>query len=204
MQAAGPEKGGTARRLYGSGVHGLKRAGGQKQIHGAAQEAGEDVKIIRYAGTATEASRGQKFFADTEYEAHEKGSDHQEDEITRTSPAHPGPPGQSSCEESNRESGRLRSPGPTTKLRKATSSNFEYEKSTEEPEWESLTAVIATSRTTKNRKALHAWKLGPPEPLDGDDNKWKTSQRFDVWVNVLERFLACKDIDPYDRSALEL
>ena len=57
-------KGGTGRRGYGRGVHGLKRAGGQKEIHGADQEAREDMKIIRHSGTATEASRRQKFFAD--------------------------------------------------------------------------------------------------------------------------------------------
>ena len=41
-----------------------ERAGGQKEIHGAEQEAREDMKIIRHPGPATEAYRRQKFFAD--------------------------------------------------------------------------------------------------------------------------------------------
>ena len=62
-EGGGPEKGGTGRRGYGRGVHGLKRGGGQKVIHGAEQEARENMKIIRHPGAATEASRWQKFFA---------------------------------------------------------------------------------------------------------------------------------------------
>ena len=64
MDGGGPEKGGTGCRGYGRGVHGLKRAGGQKEIHRAEQEAREDMKIIRHPGATTEASRRQKFFAD--------------------------------------------------------------------------------------------------------------------------------------------
>ena len=45
-------------------------------------------------------------------------------------------------------------------------------------------------------------KLDKPETLDGDNNKWKNSQRFDVWVNALERYLTFKNIDLNDRSAL--
>ena len=42
-----------------------------------------------------------------------------------------------------------------------------------------------------------------PETLDRDDNNWKNSQRFDGWVNALERFLSFKDIDLNDRNALK-
>ena len=122
---------------------------------------------------------------EAEYDADEEGSDHHEDQTTRTTPAPPGPPGASSSEESNSESDRPRSPPPTTKPRKATTRNFEREKSPEEQAWESLTGVIAPRRTTKKSKGLKGIKLDPPETLDGYDNKWKNSQRFDGWVNAL-------------------
>ena len=140
---------------------------------------------------------------EVEYEADEKVSDHQDDETIRTTPGPPGPPRDSSSEESNSESDGPRSPPPTTKPRKATRRNFEYEKSPEEHEWESLTGVIAPRKTRKKGKALQGLKLVPPETLDRDDNKWKNSQRFDGWVNALERFLTFKDINLNDRSALE-
>ena len=46
-------------------------------------------------------------------------------------------------------------------------------------------------------------KLDPTGTLDGDYNKCKNSQRFDRCVNALETFLAFKDIDLNDCSALE-
>ena len=131
---------------------------------------------------------GDSVEKEAEYEADKEGSDHHEDETMSTTPAPTGLPGDSSSEESNSESDRPRSPPTTTKPRKATTRNFEHEKSPEEQEWESLTAVIATRRTTKKSKALKGIKLDPPETLDGDDNKGKNSQRFDGWVNALERF----------------
>ena len=146
---------------------------------------------------------GDSVEKEAEYEADEEGSDHNEDETTRTTPTPPGPPGDSSSEESNSESDGPRSPPPTTKPRKATTRNFEREKSPEEQEWESLTGVVAPRRTMKKSKALKGIKLDPPETLDGDDNKWKNSQRFDGWVNAMERFLGFKDIDLNDRNALE-
>ena len=69
---------------------------------------------------------------EAEYEADEEGSDHHEDATTRTTPAPSGPPGDSSSEESNSEWDRPRSPPPTTKPRKATTRNFEREKSPED------------------------------------------------------------------------
>ena len=146
---------------------------------------------------------GDSVEKEAQYEADEEGSDHHEDETTKPTPAPPGPPGDSSSEESNSESDRPRSPPPPTKPRQATTRNFEREKSPEEQEWQSLTGVIAHRRTTKHSKALKGIKLDPTETLDGDDNKWKNSQRFDGWVNTLERFLAFKDIDLNDRNALE-
>ena len=89
-------------------------------------------------------------------------------ETTRTIPAPPGLPGDSSCEESNSESDRARSPPLATKPKKATTRNFEREKSAEADEWESRTGVIATRRTTKKSEALKGLKLNPPETLNGD------------------------------------
>ena len=141
---------------------------------------------------------------EAEYEADEEESDRHEDETTKTTPAPPGLSGDSSYEESNSESDRPRSPPPTTKPRKATRRNFEREKGTEEYIWESLTGVLAPRRTTSDSKnALKGIKLDSPETLDGDDTKWKNSQRFDGWVNALQRFLAFHDIDLNDRNALE-
>ena len=140
---------------------------------------------------------------EAEYEAEEEGSDHQEDETTRTTLAPPGTKGDSSSEESNSKLDLPRSPPPTTKPRKATTRNFEREKSTEEQEWESCTGDIAHRRTIQNSKALKGIKLDQPETLDRDDHKWKNSQRFDRLINALERFLALKDIDLNDRNALE-
>ena len=119
-----------------------------------------------------------------EFQADEQGSDYQEDETTRTTPAPSGPPGESSSEESNTESDRPRSPPPTIKPRRATRRHFEQEKSPEVQEWESLTGGIATRGTRKKRKALQGLKFDPPEPLHGDDNKWKNSQRFDGCGNA--------------------
>ena len=116
---------------------------------------------------------------EAEYVADEQGSDHQQDEISRTTPAPQGPPGDSSSEGSTSESDRPRSSPPTTKARKATRRNLEGEKSPQEQEWESLTVVIATRRTTKESTALKGLKLDPPETLDGNNNKWKNSPRFD-------------------------
>ena len=146
---------------------------------------------------------GDSVEKEAEYEADEEGSDDQENETTRTTPAPSGPTGNSSSEESNRESDRPRSPPDTTNSSKATRRNFEREKSPPEQEWESLTGVIAPRRTTQKNKALKGLKLDPPETLDGDDNKWKNSHRFDEWVNALERLLTFKDIDLNDRSTLE-
>ena len=64
-------------------------------------------------------------------EADEEGSDHHEDETSRTPPAGTGLPGDSSSEESNRESDRPRSPPPILKSRKAITRNFERGKSPE-------------------------------------------------------------------------
>ena len=122
---------------------------------------------------------GDSVQKEAEYRADERGSDHTEDESTRTTSTPTGPPGDSSSEESNCESDRPRSPPPTTKPRKATRKDFEREKSTEEQESESLTAVIASRRTTKKSKALTSLKLEPSETLYGDENKWKNSQSFD-------------------------
>ena len=72
---------------------------------------------------------GDSVEKEAEYEADEQGSDHHEDETTRTTPALTGPPGYSSSEESNSESDRPRSPPPTTNPSKATTRNFEREKS---------------------------------------------------------------------------
>ena len=85
----------------------------------------------------------------------------------------------------------------------ATRRNFECEKSPKAQEWESLMGVIASKRTTKQSKALKGSKLDPSETLDGDDNKWKNPQRFDGWVNALQRFLTFKDMDLNGRSPLE-
>ena len=70
-----------------------------------------------------------------DYEADEEGSDQQEDETTRTTPAPAGPSGDSTAEESNSESHRPRSLPPTTKPRKATRKNFDHEKSTVDQVW---------------------------------------------------------------------
>ena len=106
-----------------------------------------------------------------EYEAYEQGSDHQQDETCRPTPAASGPTGDSSYEASNRDSDLPRSPPATIKPRKATSRNFEHEKSPEEQAWESHTAVIAHNRITQKSKALKGLRLHPPQPLNGDDNK---------------------------------
>ena len=115
---------------------------------------------------------------EAEYETDEEGSDHHEDERTRTTPAPPGLPGDTSSEDNNSKSDRPRSAPPATKPRKATTRNFDREKSTQEQEWESPTGVIALRRSTRQSEALKGIKLDPPETLDGDDNKWKNSQRF--------------------------
>ena len=147
---------------------------------------------------------GDSVEKEAEYVAVQEGSNRHEDETTRTTTAPQGPPGDSSSEESNSESDLPRLPSPTTKPRKATRRNFDSEKSSQEQQWESPTGVIAHRRTTSERKKAHKGiKLDPPETLDGDDTKWKNSERFDGWVNALERFLVFKDIDLNDRNALE-
>ena len=147
---------------------------------------------------------GDSVEKEAEYEPDEQGSDHQEDETTRTTPAPSGPRGDSSCEESHSELDRSRSLPPPTKPRKVTRRNCECRKSTEEQEWESLTGVIAFRRTTQKSKALKGMKLDTAGTLNGDDNTWKSSQRFDRCVNALERCLAFQDMDLNERSALDL
>ena len=97
---------------------------------------------------------GDSVEKEAEYAADEDGSDQHEDEPVRTIPLPPGPPGDSSSEKSNSESDGPSSPPPTTKPRKAIRRNCEREKSLEEQEWESLTEVIAPSRTNNKSKAL--------------------------------------------------
>ena len=137
------------------------------------------------------------------YAANKQGSDHRQHETTRATPARPGPLGDSSSEESDSESDQPRSPPLTTQPEKTTIMYIEREKSTEEQEWESLSGVNALRTTTKISKALKGLKLDPPETLYVDDNKWKNLERFDRWVNALQRFLIFNDIDLNDRSALE-
>ena len=86
----------------------------------------------RQDGFQQQTEGGDSVEKRAEYEAHEKGSDHLEDENSRPTPAASGPPADSSYEESNRESNLPRSPPPTIKPRKATSRNFKGEKSSEE------------------------------------------------------------------------
>ena len=132
-----------------------------------------------------------------------EGSDHEDDENTSTTLAPAGPPEDRRSEESNGEWDRLRSFPATTKPRKATTRNFECKKSLYEPEWESLTRVVARRIATMNSNSLKGLNLDPPETLNGDDNKWKDLQRFDKCVNAWQTVFTFKDIDLNNRTALE-
>ena len=144
---------------------------------------GEGSKHQQHFQPETEV--GDSIEKEAEYDADEQGFDHQEDETTKTTPAPPCPPGDRFSEESMTKWDRPRSPPPTTTPRKATWRYFEREKSPEDQEWESLTRVISTRRTTNSSKGVKRRKLDPRATLDGDDNNYKNSPRFDEWVNAL-------------------
>ena len=117
---------------------GLKQSSSKDKAHEpVTPQGGESSKRQRRFQEQTEG--GDSVEKEAEYEADEEGFEHQQDETTRTTPAPPVPPEDTSSEESNSESDRPRSLSPATKPSKATRRNFEREKSIEAHEWELLT-----------------------------------------------------------------
>jgi len=66
-----------------------------------------------------------------------------------------------------------------------------------------MTGIVTPETSSKMFKRMKCIKIDTPENLNSRDKKWQDLQYFDIWVNVIQRWLSMKGIRLESKEALD-